>query len=190
MPRISPVCPLTFCSVSNNLTSGFCSTPLATFDYFDMLLIVWFSNGNCGWGHWAHLWIHLEESQARLASPHSSRVFSGMYITWAFLGLFSWSLPHLHFLLSFVPLSLPPLSIYSWDIYKHTLTPQFLTRALSLLTFAICMDCRSFLELCSAPGYVTAIYVYSLLLWWNADKSKNLPRIIVLRILENKHFHS
>lgn len=95
---------------------------------------------------------------------------------------------HLYFLLSFFPPFLHfPSSLETFT--KYTLTLQFLTRALSLLIFAICVDYRPSYEPCSAPGYATAIYLYQLLLWQNADERKNLPRTVI-GILRNKHFHS
>lgn len=67
---------------------------------------------------------------------------------------------HLLFLLSSLFLFLLfPSSL--WDIYKYTLTPQFLTQALSLLTFAVCEDKRFSSPLQSPRGGHGPVFVES-----------------------------
>lgn len=140
--------PLTSCSWLVTWTSGVGKNFLAPFDCFDMLLIVWFSSGKLEWGCWAHLWLlsggHLGAQPWRrqtyvgfLPQDHGDfwdvNCFRGPR---SVLPLLS---PTFTFYFSFLSLFLFfPSSL--WDVYRYTLTPQFLTRAWSSLTFAICVD--------------------------------------------------
>ena len=102
--------------------------------------------------------------------------------------VFSWSPPASSFSIFIFP-SLLFLSSLETFANTHWLHSSWLGYFLYLcLQFVWVIDL--FMTSAMPSGYATVIYLHSLLLWRNADKLKNLPRIIVLGTLGKKHFHS
>lgn len=89
-----------------------------------------------------------------------------------FLAYFSWSLFTLFIFYFYFSHPFFLFSLNFETIYKYLLTPHFLTKTLSLLTLAICVDYESFHDLCRTSGY--AIYLDISLLWWNENKLENI----------------
>lgn len=153
---------MTFCSVNSNLDIW------SRQESSGSLWLLWYSSGGHEWGYWAHLWLlsggHLEMRFCRKLTyagshPQDQGDFwdvNCFRVPWPILPLlfstFSFCF-HLFLFLLF------PSSFR--DIYKYTLTPQFLTQALSLLTFAVCEDKRFSWPLQSPRGGHGPVFVES-----------------------------